>query len=163
MGDHGPVNTKTPAEWAAMNEPVVAVFRASDGAVPGRGPILLLTTIGARSGEPRMMPLNYSRDDDRLVVIGSKGGSPTHPSWYLNLVADPVVTIEVGRERFRARARTAQEPERTRLFDVQVARMPFFDGYRRQVTQREIPVVVFERIPDGPEDAAGPDALDGAA
>jgi deazaflavin-dependent oxidoreductase (nitroreductase family) len=113
----------------------------------------LLTTVGAKSGEPRLSPLNFSRDGDRLVVIGSKGGSPTHPAWYVNIVADPLVTIEVGGaggtiETFRARARTAEEPERTRLFDAQVALMPFFDGYRKQVTDRQIPVVVFERIAD---------------
>ena len=152
MLDHDPVNKMTPADWAAMNDPVVAAFRASGGAVPGRGPILLLTTIGARSGEPRLTPLNYSRDGDRLVVIGSKGGSPAHPHWYLNLQADPVVTIEVGSERFRARARTADEPERTRLFDAQVGQMPFFVGYRRRVKDREIPVVVFERLADPVED-----------
>ena len=144
----------TPADWERFNDPVVSAFRANGGRVPGRGPILLLTTIGARTGRPRMMPLNYSRDGDRYVVIGSKGGSSTHPHWYLNLVANPVVTIEVGTERFRARARTAQEPERTRLFDAQVRQMPFFEGYRRRVTDREIPVVVFEPLPDEPEENA---------
>lgn len=145
----------TEADWAAFNDPVVSEFRSNGGRVAGRGPILLLTTIGAKSGRPRLMPLNHSRDGDRLVVIGSKGGSPTHPAWYLNILANPIVTIEVasrdgGRiETFRARARTATEPERTRLFDAQVALMPFFDGYRKKVTDREIPVVVFERIADG--------------
>lgn len=143
----------TAADWAAMNDPVVAEFRAKAGRVKGRGPMLLLTTIGAKSGEPRLTPLNCSRDGDRLVVIGSKGGSPTHPAWYLNIVANPVVTIEVGGEDgtlqvYQARARTAEEPERTRLFDAQVAIMPFFDKYRQQVKDREIPVVVFERIAD---------------
>jgi deazaflavin-dependent oxidoreductase (nitroreductase family) len=140
----------TAADWAAMNDPVVSEFRANGGRVKGRGPILLLTTTGARTGEPRLTPLNYSRDGDRLVVIGSKGGSPTHPAWYVNILADPIVTIEVGHEGdievYRARARTAEEPERTRLFDAQVALMPFFEGYRQKVRDREIPVVVFERI-----------------
>ena len=82
-----------------------------------------------------------------MVVIASKGGSATHPAWYHNLAANPLVTIEVGTETFRARASTAVEPERTRLFDQQVALMPFFDGYRKVVTAREIPVVVFDRLP----------------
>ena len=82
----------------------------------------------------------------RLVVIASKGGSRTHPAWYLNLVAHPEVTIEQGAETFQARASTAEEPERTRLFDQQAAKMSFFDTYRRRVTAREIPVVVFERV-----------------
>jgi len=137
--------TRTAEEWQAENEQVVAEFRASRGHLARRHPVLLLTTIGAKSGLARVTPLNYSVDGDRLVVIASKGGSPTHPAWYLNLVANPDVTIEVGGEAFRARASTAQEPERTRLFDQQAALMSFFDGYRRAVRAREIPVVVFER------------------
>ena len=94
----------------------------------------------------RLTPLNFSADGEHLVVIASKGGSATHPAWYLNLLANPVVTIELGTETFRARATAAAEPERTRLYDQQVALMPFFDGYRRAVNEREIPVVVFERL-----------------
>lgn len=157
----------TEADWDRFNDPVVRAFREHGGRVPGRGPTLLLTTIGARSGQPRMLPLNFSRDGDRFVVIGSKGGSPTHPAWYGNLQANPIVTIEVGTdagvEAFRARARTAEEPERTRLFDAQVALMPFFDGYRRAVTDREIPVVVFERLSDGAEAPDGAEAQAGSA
>lgn len=152
MSDHGAMKRSTPADWDRFNDPVIEAFRASAGRVPGRGPTLLLTTTGARSGLPRMLPLNFSRDGARYVVIGSKGGSPSHPHWYVNLVANPIVTIEVGTEAgievFRARATVAVEPERTRLFDAQVAIMPFFDGYRRAVTDRDIPVVVFERLAD---------------
>jgi deazaflavin-dependent oxidoreductase (nitroreductase family) len=138
---------RSAAEWQRMNEPVIAEFRANGGRVKGRQyPVLLLTTTGAKSGQPRVTPLNYTTDGDRLVVIASKGGSPTHPDWYRNLVANPEVTIEVGAETFRARATPAVEPERTRLFDQQAAQQPFFDGYRRRVKAREIPVVVFERL-----------------
>ncbi len=130
-----------------MNQPVIAAFRANGGLVKGRKhPVILLTTTGARSGLPRVTPLNFSRDGERIVVIASSGGSARHPDWYRNLLADPVVTIEHGSETFRARASTATEPERTRLFDEQAAVMPFFDGYRKRVKAREIPVVVFERI-----------------
>ena len=133
--------------WKKMNDPVIAAFRANGGNVPGRQwPVILLTTTGAKSGKPRVNPLNYSVDGDRLVVIASKGGSPTHPDWYRNLVANPEVTIEIGTEKFQARATTAEEPERTRLFDQQAAQMAFFDGYRQKVTARQIPVVVFERL-----------------
>jgi deazaflavin-dependent oxidoreductase (nitroreductase family) len=133
--------------WQQMNDPVIASFRANGGRVKGRKwPVILLTTIGGKSGQPRITPLNFSTDGDRLVVIASKGGSATHPSWYLNLLADPEVTIELGNETFRARAVPAEEPERTRLFDLQVAQMPFFDSYRKRVTARQIPVVVFERV-----------------
>jgi deazaflavin-dependent oxidoreductase (nitroreductase family) len=141
------MSIRTPAEWQQRNEPVIAEFRANGGKVAGRRwPVLLLTTIGAKSGQPHVTPLNYTTDGDRLVVIASKGGSPTHPDWYRNLVANPEVTIELGVETFRARAVPAEEPERTRLFDQQVAQQPFFDNYRKSVVSREIPVVVFERL-----------------
>jgi deazaflavin-dependent oxidoreductase (nitroreductase family) len=133
--------------WQQMNDPVIASFRANGGRVKGRKfPVILLTTIGARTGQPRITPLNFSNDGDRLVVIASKGGSATHPGWYLNLLAEPEVTIELGSETFRALAKTAEEPERTRLFDQQVAQMPFFDSYRKRVKARQIPVVILERI-----------------
>ena len=137
----------TPTEWQRMNDPVIAEFRAQGGTVMGRRwPVLLLTTIGAKSGQPHVTPLNYTTDGERLVVIASKGGAPTHPDWYHNLLAHPEVTIELGEETFRARATPAAEPERTRLFDQQAAQQPFFDGYRQRVTTRDIPVIVFERI-----------------
>jgi len=135
--------------WKEQNIAVIAEFRANGGVVGGRyagRPMMLLTTTGAKSGEERITPLNYSADGTRIVVIASRGGAPTHPDWYRNLVANPKVTVEVGSDKYRARAYTAQEPERTRLFDQQAALMPFFDEYRKQVTAREIPVVVFERL-----------------
>jgi deazaflavin-dependent oxidoreductase (nitroreductase family) len=138
--------SKSAAEWQQMNDPVIAEFRSKGGRTSRKYPVILLTTKGAKTGTERVTPLNFSVDGDRLVVIASKGGSPTHPSWYVNLVADPKVTIEHEGETFRALARTATEPERTRLFDQQAAEMPFFDGYRKRVKSREIPVVVFERI-----------------
>jgi deazaflavin-dependent oxidoreductase (nitroreductase family) len=90
-------------------------------------------------------PLNYSVDGDRLVVIASAGGAEEHPAWYLNLAANPDVTIERGAETFHAVATVPGEPERTRLYDQQARAMPFFDSYRRRVKGREIPVVAFER------------------
>lgn len=135
-------------DWHAFNEGVVEGFRANSGVVPGRWakqPLLLLTTIGARSGQPRTTPLMYSTDGDRYVVIASKGGEPTHPDWYRNLVANPDVTLEVGGETFPARAEVAEGAERRRLFDQQAALMPFFAEYERK-TPREIPVVVFTRV-----------------
>ncbi len=109
--------------------------------------MILLTTTGRTTGEPRVTPseLRRGRRAHRGHRLAS-GGSATDPAWYRNLVANPEVTIEHEGETFRARARTAEEPERTRLFDKQAALMPFFNGYRKQVTAREIPVVVFERI-----------------
>lgn len=136
------------SKWQQMNDPVIAEYRATGGQVTGHfagRPLLLLTTTGARSGQPRTTPLNYSTDGDRLVVIASKGGSPAHPDWYHNLVAHPEVTVELGAETIRARASTAGEPERTHLFDRQAAQMPFFAEYQRKVA-RQIPIVVLERL-----------------
>ena len=139
--------TKTAAEWREYNQGVIEDFRANNGRQARRThPVILVTTTGAKTGEPRVVPLNFSTDGDRLVVIASNGGASTHPAWYRNLVAHPEVTIEHAGETFRARARTAEEPERTRLFDAQAKVMGFFDSYRRRVKAREIPVVVFERM-----------------
>jgi deazaflavin-dependent oxidoreductase (nitroreductase family) len=130
-----------------MNDPVIAEFRANRGVLRRRRwPVLLLTTTGARTGMTRVTPLNFTIDGERIVVIASKAGAPTNPAWFRNLVAHPEVTIELGPERFRARARVAEEPERTHLYDQQAKVMTFFDGYRKRVKAREIPVVVFERL-----------------
>ena len=134
--------------WQAMNRSVIADFRANGGVVKRRkNPVILLTTKGARSGREHVTPLNFSRDGNRVVVIASKGGSATHPDWYRNIIAHPEVQIEDGADTHRARATTVEEPERTRLYDQQAREMSFFDGYRKRVTAREIPVVIFERIP----------------
>jgi deazaflavin-dependent oxidoreductase (nitroreductase family) len=134
-------------DWHAFNRGVVEQFRANGGVGPGRWatqPLLLLTTTGARSGLPRTTPLLYSTDGDRLVVIASKGGEPTHPDWYHNLLAHPEATVEVGAETVPVRAQVAQGAERRRLFDQQAAQMPFFAEYER-TTPRTIPVVVLTR------------------
>ncbi len=101
---------------------------------------------GARTGQPRLAPLAYDRDGDRLVIVGSKRGEPTHPAWYLNLLANPIVTVEVGAEKFQARAVVAQDAERDRLFAARVERAPIFAEYQQQ-TERILPVVLLERIP----------------
>jgi deazaflavin-dependent oxidoreductase (nitroreductase family) len=137
------------ARWQATNEDLIAAFRASGGKLKRRNPVLLLTTVGARSGRPLTTPLNLSQDGDRLVVIASAGGAARHPAWYHNLLANPEVQIEHDGEMFRARAIIAEEPERTRLYDIQAAAMPFFDGYRRRVKSRQIPVVILEPLDRG--------------
>jgi deazaflavin-dependent oxidoreductase (nitroreductase family) len=138
----------TDDQWLSLNQGVIAEFRANGGRCGGRwegNPMILLTTVGARSGQERVSPLTYTTDGDRLVLIASKAGAPSHPAWYHNLVANPDVTVELGAERFAARARVADEPERTRLFDERVAAMPRFGGYA-ELTDRTIPVVVVERL-----------------
>jgi deazaflavin-dependent oxidoreductase (nitroreductase family) len=134
------------ARWKAMNEPLIEQFRAAGGKLRRRNPVLLLTTTGARTGRSITVPLNFTLDGDRLIVIASAGGSARHPAWYRNLRAIPEVVIEHDGQTFTARAHVVEEPERTRLYDRHVAAMPFFDGYRRRVKAREIPVVAFEKI-----------------
>ncbi|CAA9561374.1 MAG: AclJ [uncultured Thermomicrobiales bacterium] len=132
----------------SFNEQVIDEFRANGGRVGGPfegAPMILLTTTGAKSGQPRISPLVYSKDGDKLVIIASKGGADTNPDWYHNLVANPEVTLEVGTEKFQARASVPGEPERTRLYDQQAAMMPGFKAYAEK-TSRRIPVVVLERL-----------------
>ncbi len=106
--------------------------------------MVLLTTIGAKSGAARTSPLTYTTDGDRIVLIASRAGDDRHPDWYHNLAANAEVVIELGEERFDALARTAEEPERSRLLDARVEVMPRFGGYV-EMTDRTIPVVVIER------------------
>ena len=126
------------------NKKIIDEFRANDGKVGGNfegKTLLLLHTQGAKSGQERINPLACVKDGDRCVVIASKGGAPTHPDWYYNVIANPQVTVEVGTETFQAEAIVAEEPERTRLYNKMVEVMPGFEGYRRNTT-REIPVIV---------------------
>ena len=127
-------------EWNEGNRTVIEEFRANGG----KDGIILITMTGAKTGKPYTIPLNYTRDGDRLFVIASKGGSPTHPDWYHNLLAHPDVTIEEGSETFPAHAIVAAGEERQRLFDMQAVRWPFFAEYQKN-TKRQIPVVIFER------------------
>jgi deazaflavin-dependent oxidoreductase (nitroreductase family) len=109
---------------------------------------LILTTVGRRSGQPRMFPLIYGRHGDDYLGVASKGGSPQHPIWYLNLEANPDVEIQVKGERMRARARTATAEEKDELWRIMTAEWPDYDSYQEK-TDREIPVVVLEPRRDG--------------
>jgi deazaflavin-dependent oxidoreductase (nitroreductase family) len=106
---------------------------------------LLLTTLGRKSGKPRRTALIYGRDGDDFVVVASKGGYPTHPLWYENLAANPDVRVQVKDQIFQAQARTATADERPRLWRLMTDRWPDYDAYQ-QKTDREIPVVVLERV-----------------
>ena len=135
------------ADQNEFNRKIIEEFRANGGETfgPFKGrPLLLLTTTGARSGEVRTTPLVYSRDGDRIVIIASMGGAPKHPSWFLNLRANPEVTVELGAEKFGARASVPEGAERDRLYAQQAAQMPAFDEYQQKTTRR-IPAVVLER------------------
>jgi deazaflavin-dependent oxidoreductase (nitroreductase family) len=105
---------------------------------------LLLTTTGRRSGEARTTPLIYGRAGDRYLVVASRGGAPTHPDWYQNLVAQPDVQVQVMAERFKARARTATPAEKPALWKTMTSIWPAYDEYQTRAT-REIPLVILER------------------
>jgi deazaflavin-dependent oxidoreductase (nitroreductase family) len=109
----------------------------------GRLPVLLLTTIGRRSGRPRTQPLAYTQAGDGYAVIASKGGAAQHPLWYMNLRANPLAEVTVGRETRRVLARDAQGEERERLWRALADLYPGYDRYA-QKTRRLIPVVVLE-------------------
>jgi deazaflavin-dependent oxidoreductase (nitroreductase family) len=132
-----------------FNQAIIDEFRANGGKVGGYfagANILLLHTIGAKSGQPRTNPVVYTTDGDRLVIIASKGGADSNPDWYYNLLANPSVTVELGDEQFQARATAVtQEPERSRLYAKMVAHRSGFADYE-QKTSRKIPAVVLERV-----------------
>jgi proline iminopeptidase len=124
-------------------------YRETDGEVGyiwRRGTkILLLTTTGRNTGDPHTAPLIYAADGDNYVIIASRGGAPEHPGWYKNLSKQPRVELQVKAEVFPARARTATGEERARLWKLATAEWPDYDQYQTR-TDREIPVVVLERI-----------------
>ncbi|HEX6548433.1 MAG TPA: nitroreductase/quinone reductase family protein [Candidatus Dormibacteraeota bacterium] len=128
-------------------------FRKHNGQVTkgyfkGRN-LLLLRTRGAKSGRENVAPLAYTPDDGRILVAASKGGHHQHPAWYFNLLADPVVSVELGGETFQARATpVASGAERRRLYDKHASDKPGFWEYEKK-TSREIPIVILERIDYG--------------
>ncbi len=130
------------------NKNIIDEFRAKGGkGVADFGDrLLLLTTRGAKTGETRTTPVAYHRDGDRYVIAGSKGGAPTHPAWYHNLVKHREAMVEVGTETFRVRATPlAKGKEHDRLYEDHAALMPGFREYSKKTT-RVIPVLVLERI-----------------
>jgi deazaflavin-dependent oxidoreductase (nitroreductase family) len=132
------------ADW---NAKIIEEFRANEGRVGGPfegAPVLLLHTTGRRTGTERVHPVMYLADDDRVLVFATKGGAPTHPDWYRNLVDNPEVTVELGAETFPALATVVTGDERDRLYAEQARRYPGFAEYERQTTRR-IPVVALTR------------------
>jgi deazaflavin-dependent oxidoreductase (nitroreductase family) len=143
-----PVEVSPGTDVSLLGEKHVRVYRETrgeQGYLWNGVPILLLTTTGRKSGAPRTIPIIFTPHGDSFVIIASKGGSPTHPKWYLNASEDPNVTVQVKAEVFKARARTAQSPEREALWAEAIKSWPNFDVYQSRTT-RQIPVVVVERI-----------------
>ncbi|HEY8596911.1 MAG TPA: nitroreductase family deazaflavin-dependent oxidoreductase [Thermomicrobiales bacterium] len=129
-----------------------ALYRLTGGRFVGRltptAPTLLLTTVGRKSGKARTVPLIYLADGAAFVVVGSMGGSATHPQWWLNLRAQPEARVIVGGRIWRVRAEEARGAERERLWVRLVQIFPSFASYQR-ATSRAIPVVILHRAEDG--------------
>jgi deazaflavin-dependent oxidoreductase (nitroreductase family) len=131
-----------------FNTGIIEEFRSNHGVVGGPfegAPLVLLTTTGAKSGTRRTHPLAALAEDGRLYVFASKGGAPTNPDWYHNVVAHPEVEVEYGDEKFPAVAHVVTGAERDRLYEAQVARMPGFGEYQERTGGRVIPVVELRR------------------
>jgi deazaflavin-dependent oxidoreductase (nitroreductase family) len=125
------------------NTQIIAEFRKNHGKVGGYfegAPLLLLHTVGRKSGKPRINPVMYLRDGERYVVFGSKAGADTHPDWYNNLKANPDVQIEVGDDTMDVHAEEINGPERERLYERQASIYPNFAEYQSK-TKRVIPVI----------------------
>jgi deazaflavin-dependent oxidoreductase (nitroreductase family) len=129
-----------------INRRVIQQFRAG-GEIEGmqRDRLVVLTTVGAKTGRRRPTPMMFHRDGDSLVVVASNVGAPRHPDWYINLLANPKVTVEVGGEIYDAAATTAEGAERTRLWAMLKETYPFFADHEAR-TDRTIPVVVLTRV-----------------
>jgi deazaflavin-dependent oxidoreductase (nitroreductase family) len=131
----------SPNEWVAQH--IRRYLEAYGQARPGMND-LLLTTRGRKTGKLRRTALVYARDGGRYIVAASNAGADEHPAWYLNLVASPTVTVQVGSQTFAATAWTATAAEKPRLWQLMVATMPSYQGYQ-EATSRDIPVVIIER------------------
>lgn len=127
----------------------VSVYRATGGKLGGNlagNKILLLTTIGNKTGQPRTVPLVYFEDDGKTYIVASAGGAPQHPAWYKNLSAKPEVTIELGAKHLRAKAVTTEKAERDPVFEKIKKKMPQFAGYEKKAQGRVIPIVRLDTL-----------------
>ncbi|HXR64611.1 MAG TPA: nitroreductase family deazaflavin-dependent oxidoreductase [Ktedonobacteraceae bacterium] len=131
-------------KWQERNNPVIEEFRANGGKVNGWASLILLTTKGAKTGQPRIIPLMYVPYGDQVLAIASKGGAEKHPEWYLNVLAHPDVTVEVGNEKFDTTARILTGAEREKAFEKAVEVFPPYGEYQKKAP-REIPVIALAR------------------
>jgi deazaflavin-dependent oxidoreductase (nitroreductase family) len=130
--------------WQERNEKVINEFRANGGKVKGWAPLILLTTRGAKTGQPRIIPLMYVPYGDTILAVASKGGAEKDPDWYRNVLAHPDVTVEVGNEKFETTARILSGSEREKAFKKAVEVFPPYEAYQKKAP-REIPVIALER------------------
>ena len=150
-----PIVKASTSGWIAEHREKYLASNGADGHMwdsaplggPGLLPTLLLTTTGRKSGESRIMPLIYGETDSGgYIVIASKGGAPKHPAWYLNLMAEPKVEVQVIADKFTAKARVASGDERAALWAQQEKLYPPYNEYQKNAGDREIPVIVLERV-----------------
>lgn len=135
-------------EYDEMNKAIIAEFRANGGTCGGYfegAPMVLVHSTGARSGKEYVTPLVYLPDGDSWVIFASKGGAPTNPDWYRNLVANPDATIEVGTDTVDVRATEVTGAERDALYETQKSRFDNFREYEITAAPRVIPVVRLTR------------------
>jgi deazaflavin-dependent oxidoreductase (nitroreductase family) len=149
MSENNPPPVNAAVDLNLLGEAHVRAYRETNGEtgyIWNGAPILLLTTKGRKSGEARTIPIIFSRYGEAYVIMGSKGGSPVHPKWYLNILDDPHVELQVKADKFAATARTAQSPEREKIWAEALKTWPRYAEYQSR-TERQIPVVVIERKP----------------
>jgi deazaflavin-dependent oxidoreductase (nitroreductase family) len=149
MSEQAPVSPLgTGTDITLVGDEHVRRYQETDGEIGymwNGVPTLLFTTIGRKTGTPRTNAIIFTQVGDKYVIIASMGGAPKHPSWYLNLMAHPEIDVQIKGDKFRARARTAESPEREQLWAEAIKDWPNFDVYQSR-TDRVIPVVVLERI-----------------
>ena len=141
--DQEPIDS--PTGWVAKHVQRYIETNGEDGHIWKGVPTLLLTTLGRRSGKPRRLGLIYGEDGDRYVIVASKGGAEKHPEWYLNLLDNPEVQVQILADRFRAHARTATPEEHKALWPHMAKIWPDYNKYQKK-TSRQIPLVILERI-----------------
>ena len=137
----------SPDELKQFNQSLIAEFRMNGGKVSGWHPLLLLTTLGAKSNKPHTTPLGYSTDGDRIIIVGAAVGSPKHPAWYYNLLAHPNVEVELNGEQFHRHALIAEGKERERLFNQHAKEIHQIVEYQ-EIAARQLPVIILEPIID---------------
>lgn len=131
-----------------FNGKIIAEFRENEGKVGGPfqgAPLLLLHTTGAKSGQERVNPMMYQAIGDGFAVFASKGGAPTNPDWYHNVVANPHVKAEIGTDTIELTARVADDATRAPIWEAWKTANPGFADYETKTT-RQIPVVLLERV-----------------
>ena len=137
--------------WKLGSGAHAGVYRATGGKLFGRmgkSPILLLNTVGRKSGKRRTSPLLYAMDGEDFVIIASKGGASAHPAWYLNLMANPEATVEIEDREVRVKAEEADSEEKSRLWQKMVEMYPAYDDYQKK-TEREIPLLILRPVEGG--------------